>query len=116
MQKVLIDNVSVTTTSDPINVENITNLVAQLIRANHSAGSHAFTFDGSNDGTNWVTGIAVLSAVATAVGTYVTSVTLNSDSTAAVYIPSGWKMIRAVATETTDGTASVILCGTKLTT
>lgn len=111
MQKVLINAETADKTSDGFSVEHHTNLVAQLIRADHTSGNTVFSFDGSNDGTNWVVGIAVLNVVATAVGTYVLSVTLSSATTAAVYIPAGWKMIRAVADVTTDGTNTVILTG-----
>lgn len=115
MQKTLIDAQTADKTSDGFNVENLTNLVAQLIRAVHTSGNTVFSFDGSNDGTNWVTGIAVLNVTQTTVGTYVASVTLSSATTAAVYIPSGWKMIRAVTDVTTDGTNTVILTGQKAT-
>ena|SRR3990167_6828265 len=115
MQKVLIDAQTVDTTSAGYPVETMINLVAQLIRANHSSGNTVFSFDGSNDGINWATGIAILNATQTATTTSVTSVTLSSATTSAVYIPSGWKMIRAVADVTTDGANTVILNGTKQT-
>lgn len=109
IQKILIDAQTADTTSDGFPIENLDDIVVQFIRANHTSGNTVFSVDGSNDGTNWVTGIACQDLTATASATFVTSKTLNSATSAAVKVPSGFKMIRVVADVTTDGANSAIL-------
>lgn len=76
--------------------------------ANHASGNGVLTIDGSNDGTNWVTGLAFQDAVATASQTYVTSKTLSANGMAGGYFPfCPFKLIRYVCTITTDGTYDV---------
>ena len=113
MVKVLISAQTTDTTSAGENIEGLSDIVVQFIRANHSSGNTVFSIDGSNDGTNWVTGIACQDLTATASATFVTGKTLSSATTAAVRVPDGFKMIRAVADVTTDGQNSVILSCSK---
>ena len=78
--------------------------------ANHAAGNGVFTVDASNDGTNWVTGIAVLDATQTTSTTYVVSKTLSSNTTGGFYIPFfAFKFIRVNVNVTTDGTYTATL-------
>lgn len=96
--------VTVDTTGVKQDVSARNQIVVQFVCANHTSGNGVFTIDGSNDGTNWTTGLAVQDLTATASTTYVTSKTLNSNSTAAVKVPSGWRFVRGVVDVTTDGT------------
>jgi hypothetical protein len=100
----VIDAVGATTTSDAYDISKRQQVTAQFIVA---AGTSVFTIDVSNDGTNWVTGVAFLDAKATAVGTYVTSKSVASTTEGAVITP-GFRFIRIVCTWT-SGTCSAYL-------
>ena len=76
----------------------------------HSSGNGVFTVDASNDGTNWVTSIAMVDATSTSSTTYVTSKTLNSNTSAAVYLPLyPYRLVRVVCAVTTDGAYTAVL-------
>lgn len=77
--------------------------------ASITSGNAVWTVDASNDGTNWITGIAVQDATATASTTYVTSKTQSSNGSLGLYIPAGWRYIRVKATVTTDGAYTCIM-------
>lgn len=96
--------VTVDTTGTKQDVSLRSQIVVQFVAANISSGNGIFTIDGSNDGTNWTTSLAVQDLTATASTTFVTSKTLNSNTSAAVKVPSGWRFIRAKVDLTTDGT------------
>jgi hypothetical protein len=96
--------VTTTTTGETIDVSLREQIIIQFQCANHTSGNGVFSVDGSNDGTNWVTGLAVQDLTATASATYITSVTLNANGSHAVKVPAGWRFIRADVTVTTDGT------------
>lgn len=96
--------VTVDTTGEPFDVSLREQIIIQFTAENITSGNGVFTVDGSNDGANWVTGLAVQDLSATASATYVTSVTLSSDTSKAVKVPAGWRFIRADVNETTDGT------------
>lgn len=114
MQTVLLNAVAATTTSTPVNIENLDDITLQFFAASISSGNGVFTVDGSNDGINWLTSIAFLDAVATAVGTFKASHTLSSNVSGAGYLKDcGFKMIRVVVTRTTDGSYSCILSANK---
>lgn len=73
-----------------------------------SSGNAVLTVDGSDDGTNWVTGLAMTDATATAVTTYVTSKTQSSNASSAVYLGTNpFRFLRAKIVVTTDGTYTV---------
>lgn len=100
--------VTQTTTSSTYDVSLREKVGFTMQCANHSAGNGVFTVDGSNDGTNWVTGLAFQDATATASQTYITSKTLSSNTTAGGYFPFyPFKYVRFVCTVTTDGTYDV---------
>jgi hypothetical protein len=101
--------VTSTTTSDAYDISKRQQATVQFVCANRTSGNGVFTIDGSNDGTNWVTGIAFLDATQTTVATFVTSKTLNADGTAGAYITTGFRMIRVKVTRTTDGKYSAII-------
>ncbi len=96
--------VTITTTSQAYDVSLRSQISVQFRCANHTSGNGAFSIDASNDGTNWVTSIAVQDATATASATFITSVTLSANGSHGIYVPKGWRFIRAVCTVTTDGT------------
>lgn len=94
-----------TTTGTVLDVSMREQLSAVFTCANHSSGNGVFSIDASDDGTNWVTGIAFVDATATASTTYVTSKTLNSNTSAAIYLPLfPFRFVRIVLVVTTDGT------------
>ncbi len=105
-----LDAVTATTTSSAINVEGAKKITFAFTRANHSAGSSAFTVTGSIDGTTFV-GINklvdnVVNSNAQA-KTRVASVTLSSNTTKLYSLDlenDTFSEIKVVATETTDGT------------
>lgn len=101
--------VTVDTTGPKQDVSLRSQIVVQFVRANHTSGNSVFSLDGSNDGTNWTTGLAFQDLTATASTTFVTSKTLSSNTTAAGKVPSGWRFIRAVLDVTTDGTSYVFM-------
>ncbi len=75
-----------------------------------TSGSGTFTVDGSNDGTNFVTGLAFVDATATASITYVTSKALTSATSAAIYLPLyPFKLIRIKCTVSGTGTYSATM-------
>lgn len=97
-----------TTTGTPIDVSMREKVSFTFQCANHSSGNGVFSIDGSNDGTNWVTGLAFQDVTATASTTYVTSKTLSANGMAGGYFPfSPFKLIRYVLVVTTDGTYDV---------
>ena len=97
------DGVSITTTGTGYDVSKRQQIVVQFT-SDDATGSGAFTLDGSNDGSTWTTGLACQDLTSATSTTFVTSKTLNSASSAAVKVPSGWRFIRAVCTVTTGGT------------
>lgn len=65
----IIDAVGQTTTSSMYDISKRQLVTCQFIT---SGGTSVFSVDVSNDGTNWVAGVAFLDAAATASATYVT--------------------------------------------
>ena len=103
-----INAVTATTTTKAFDVSKREMLSFVFLATGISAGNGVLTIDASNDGTNWITGIAFADATATASTTYVVSKTLSSNTTAAGYLPfCPWQYVRFVVTRTTDGTYSV---------
>ncbi len=100
----VIDAVGITTTSAGFDVSKRQQITVQFVSA---AGTSVFSIDVSNDGSNWVTGIAFLDALQTTTGTYVTSKSVAS-TTAAAIVPAGFRFIRVVATWA-SGTATAII-------
>ena len=100
----MLDAVAATTTSETFDISKRQLVSIQFIA---DTGLSVFTIDASNDGTNWVTGIAFLDSKATATGTSVTSKSVSSSTAMAIVNPS-FRYIRVVATYT-SGTASAVL-------
>jgi hypothetical protein len=93
-----------TTTSSAYDISRRQQATVQFITV---GGTSVFSIDVSNDGTNWITGVAFLDAKATAVGTYIVSKSVASTTEGAIITP-GFRFIRVVATWT-SGTATAIL-------
>lgn len=105
-----LNAVTSTTTSSVYDISMRSNISLVFLAASISSGNGVFTVDMSNDGTNWVTGIAMIDATSATATTYVTSKTLSSNTTAGVYLPnSGFRLMRVKVTRTTDGAYSAFL-------
>jgi len=109
--KKVIDAVTATTTSDPIDVKYAKKVVMMLQRAAHSAGSSTFTVLGSIDGGVTYVALNILRDNATGVLTLVANKVLSADGYALVALDlenSGFALdyIKIVVTEATDGTHS----------
>lgn len=107
----LLNAVTATTTSSPVNVEGYSRIGFQFKRANHSSGSSAFSVEGTINGTDWTTlNLIVSNATNTnaQTRTRVASVSLAADGTALAFIEDlvVLKAVRVTVTETTDGTHS----------
>lgn len=99
----------VTTTSEAYDVSKRRQITLEFISTGFTSGNIVYTVDGSNNGSDWVTGLNVYDATATNTAVGVLSKTASTTSNVGVYVPPGWRFIRAKATRTTDGTATVIM-------
>jgi hypothetical protein len=104
-----LNAVTATTTSLGYDVSKRQQITVQFIASAITSGTGAFTIDGSNDGANWVTGIAFRDSKSTSSTTWVVTKTLSANGTEAAFVPAGFKLIRVVVTRTTDGTYSAII-------
>jgi hypothetical protein len=106
----ILDAVTATTTSEPVNIENAEKITLMLTRANHSAGSSAFAVTVSIDGITYVTFSKLISNVTNTnaqTKTRVASVSLASNTSSAVDMDlenSIFRWMKVTVTETTDGT------------
>lgn len=105
----MINAVSANTTSDPYDVSKRQQITVQFIASGITSGNGVFTLDGSDDGVNWVTGIAFQDAKATASTTWVVSKTVSANGTEACYVKAGFKLLRAKVVFTTDGVYSAVM-------
>lgn len=107
---IALNGVTATTTSDPIDILGAKKISLVFTRANHSAGSTAFTVDVSFDGTTWIAFNKLISNVTNTNAqtlTRVASVSLASDTSSVVDMDistGAYSKMRVTATETTDGT------------
>jgi hypothetical protein len=107
-----INAVTSSTTGTTLDVSMREQIGIVLTCTGHSSGNGVFTVDASNDGTNWVTGIALADATATASTTYVTSKTLSSNTSTAIYLLFfPFKLVRVNVAVTTDGAYTATLEG-----
>lgn len=114
IEKALIVGATATATSDVVSVEGLHRIGFQFKRANHSAGSTAFTVEGTINGADWVALNLIVSNVTNTnaqMRTRVASVSLSSNTSVLAFLEDlvCLKAIRVVATETTDGTHSAWL-------
>lgn len=109
---VALDEVTATTTSEAIPCKGAKKITLLLTRADHSAGSSAFTVTGSVDDTTYVAIATIIDNLANAISegpTRVSSKTLNSNTSALVSLDLTafcYSSIKVVVTKTTDGTHS----------
>jgi hypothetical protein len=105
-----IDAVTATTVSEPINIENAEKISLIFTRANHSAGSTAFSVEVSLDGVTYVAFSKLITNVTNTnaqTKTRVASVSLASNTSSIVAMDLEndiFRWMRITATETTDGT------------
>lgn len=105
-----IDAVTATTVSEPINIENAEKISLIFTRANHSAGSSAFSVEVSLDGITYVAFNKLITNVTNTnaqTKTRVASVSLASNTSSIVAMDLEndiFRWMRIIATETTDGT------------
>ena len=110
----VLDAVTATTTAQAVNIEGAKKVVLMCKRADHSAGSSAFTATVSVDGTNyadykkWISNANNTNAQDL---TRVTTLTLSGDGVDFLTMDpdDGFKDVRVRVTETTDGTHSAWL-------
>lgn len=107
---VALNAVTATTTSEPINIENARRVSLLFTRANHSAGSSAFSVTVSLDGETYVAYNKLIDNVTNTNAqtlTRVASASLASD-TSKVYAldleNDVFRWLKVTVTETTDGT------------
>lgn len=81
----------------------------QTVQFYNGSGTAVFSIDGSNDGTHWVTGIAVQDLTATASATFITSASLSVGTSRLVKIPNGIRYVRGVVTGSANGTYSAFM-------
>lgn len=110
IEETLLNAVTATTTSKVVNVEGCTRIGLQFKRADHSAGSSAFSAEGTINGKDWTTlNLIISNATNTNAQTLtrVASVSLAANGTALAFLDAVClKAIRVTVTETTDGTHS----------
>lgn len=114
IEHTLLNAVTETTTSAVVNIEKYRRVGFQFKRADHSAGSTAFTVEGTVNGTDWTALSVIVSNVTNTnaqTRTRVASVSLAANGTALAFLEDlvVLKAIRVIATETTDGTHSAWL-------
>ncbi len=105
----MLNAVTVDTTSTGFDVSKRQQICIQFIAASITSGTGAFSIDGSNDNSHWVTGISYRDASATASATWITSTTLSSIGSKAAFVPAGFRFLRVACDVTTDGAYSAIM-------
>lgn len=110
-----LNAVTATTTSEAIDVKYAEKITLLLTRANHSAGSSAFTVTGSVDGATYVALNTLIDNVTNTNAQTLTRIatkTLSADGSALVALDLeqfGYSFIKVTVTETTDGTHSAVV-------
>lgn len=114
IEKTALDEVTVTTTSDPINVAGYKRVGIQILASDISSGNGVFTVEASNDGTNWKAVNTLIDNVSNTNAqmlTRVASKTLSANGSDFVYLDNfvGLKAIRVKVAVTTDGKYSAFV-------
>lgn len=110
-----LNAVTATTTSEAIDVKYAEKITILLTRANHSAGSSAFTVTGSVDGATYVALNTLIDNVTNTNAQTLTRIatkTLSADGSAIVALDLeqfGYSFIKVTVTEATDGTHSAVV-------
>ena len=106
----VLDAVTATTVSEPVNIENAEKITLVFTRADHAAGSSAFSVETSIDGVTYVAFNKLISNATNTnaqTKTRVASVSLAANGSTAVAMDLEndiYRWMRITATETTDGT------------
>jgi hypothetical protein len=109
---VALNAVTITTTSNPIDISQRNNVSIQLLCSGHTSGNGVFKVQASNDGVNFTDSIALVDATSTTPTTYVASKTLSANGSAMIYLPQiSFRFIKVVCTVTTDGAYSAVVQG-----
>ena len=112
----LMAGVAATTTSGAIDLDNHRSFSFMVTSAGVASGTGTVTVDASNDGVNWVTGIAFILATSTTPATRVTSMATSGNNSAVMgYIGGDFsaKFVRIVLTYLTDGNYTVAIFSSK---
>lgn len=110
-EKILLDGVTATTTSKPLNIEEFKGVGLQFVASGITSGNCVFTAEGTIDGTNWkALNIMVTNVSNTGANdlTREANITLSADGTDFLWLEEQFnlKAIRVTGTVTTDGTYS----------
>lgn len=118
MYKNLLNAVTTTTTSEQLDVENMSALALEFTAASISSGNGVFAVAVTIDGVNWVTYNMLIDNVTNTNGqnlTRVASKTLSSNTSVVVFFDQVWfKALRVLCTVTTDGAYSCWVHGNKV--
>lgn len=114
-QITLLNAAAVGTTNSPkVDIRNADKVTIIVKRANHTAGSSAFTIDVSHDAVTWVSYKQIAdNANAQRTGNYITTKTLSSNtsdfiSMTLMYEGNNFNWMRINSVVTTDGDATAI--------
>ena len=116
MQKVLINAVTATTTSDAVEVGNHKDISFQVTSAGVTSGTGTLSVDVSNDGTNWETDVAFISSISTTPATHIVSLaTAGNADTKFAFMGQDFsaKFIRVKLTFATDGSYTDVMHANK---
>jgi len=108
-QVVLHNAIATTATSEAYDVSKRQLVSIQFTCNTYTSGGGIFTIDASNNGTDWVTGIAFLDSKATTTGTSVVTKTVSSASSQLAIVPPNYAYIRVVCTISGTGTYSATI-------
>ncbi len=89
----ILSSVGGTTTSSAYDISKRDQITLQFL----ATETCVFTVDMSNDGTNWITGVAFLDAKATAATTYVVTKSVTVAASEGAIITPGFRFMRVVA-------------------
>lgn len=115
---ILLDAVTATTTSEPINLEEYTKVAFQFLAASISSGNGVFIVEVTMDGTNWITYNRLVDNVINSNvqgDVRVASKTISTNVSVIVFIPDAdlFKALRVKVTRTTDGAYSAFVVASK---
>lgn len=116
IEKKVLDAVTATATSIPINVSGYKRIGIQVLATDISSGNGVFTVEATNDGVNWTPLNILIDNVANTNAqtlTRIASKTLSANGSDFVFLDefAGIKAIKVKVTVTTDGkySASVVV-------
>lgn len=118
MFKLVLDKVTVTTTSTSIRVSNLRDLAVQVVCEDRSSGNGQFEIQGSLDGINYKP-VMVITNQANSSSEQLTrtlNFTLSANGNDFMFLDNfiGLKFIKVKVTRSTDGKYSAIVHGNKI--